>query len=75
MHTSIVSVHGSTVHNSTVIDSVVHAVIKGIEFLKGSHTVNAMREERPTNELDENLFKGVVYDRINAIMEDARHGN
>lgn len=73
MHT-IVSVHG-TVHNSTVIDSVVHAVIKGIEFLKGSHTVNAMREERPTNELDENLFKGVVYDRINAIMEDARHGN
>lgn len=67
---SVVKVHGSTVHDSTVIDNVVHAIVNGLKTLNDS--VHAMREERIE---PEDIFQGEVYDRINQIMEEASHGN
>ena len=63
---------------SVVIHSIVQSVHKGIEFLNGSMTVHAMREERPPVESDDGIDYqygiGEDYDRINTIMEEVRNG-
>ena len=55
----------------SVVFQAVHNLITG-------KTVNAMREERPTVELDDGIDYqygiGKEYDHINAIMEEARNG-